>query len=105
MARSNSSTSTRLIIVIVLSSAFFIAELVGGTDPILMLYHDLSSLTVISVGFRTKSLALIADAFHYVYHTRPIIHDAADWSIAERSDRILRCSGRCKGDQICSMSS
>ncbi|KAH0289069.1 putative cation diffusion facilitator family metal ion transporter [Aureobasidium namibiae CBS 147.97] len=46
MARSNSSTSTRLIIVIVLSSAFFVAELV--------------------VGFRTKSLALIADAFHYL---------------------------------------
>ncbi|KAH0373051.1 cation diffusion facilitator family metal ion transporter, partial [Aureobasidium melanogenum] len=46
MARSNSSTSTRLIVAIVLSSAFFVAELV--------------------VGFRTKSLALIADAFHYL---------------------------------------
>ncbi|THY51191.1 cation efflux protein [Aureobasidium pullulans] len=46
MARSNSSTSTRLIVAIVLSSAFFAAELV--------------------VGFRSKSLALIADAFHYL---------------------------------------
>ncbi|KAH0205080.1 cation diffusion facilitator family metal ion transporter, partial [Aureobasidium melanogenum] len=46
MARSNSSTSTRLIVAIVLSLAFFVAELV--------------------VGFRTKSLALIADAFHYL---------------------------------------
>ncbi|KAH0354387.1 cation diffusion facilitator family metal ion transporter, partial [Aureobasidium melanogenum] len=46
MARRNSSTSTRLIVAIVLSSAFFIAELI--------------------VGFRTKSLALIADAFHYL---------------------------------------
>ncbi|KAI4842703.1 hypothetical protein E4T44_07159 [Aureobasidium sp. EXF-8845] len=47
MARSNSSTSTRLIVAIVLSFTFFVAELV--------------------VGFRTKSLALIADAFHYLY--------------------------------------
>ncbi|KAG9682513.1 cation diffusion facilitator family metal ion transporter, partial [Aureobasidium melanogenum] len=46
MARSNSSTSTRLIVAIVLSLAFLVAELV--------------------VGFRTKSLALIADAFHYL---------------------------------------
>ncbi|THZ83755.1 cation efflux protein [Aureobasidium pullulans] len=46
MARSNTSTSTRLIVAIVLSSAFFAAELV--------------------VGFRSKSLALIADAFHYL---------------------------------------
>ncbi|KAI4843302.1 hypothetical protein E4T44_06809 [Aureobasidium sp. EXF-8845] len=46
MARSNSSTSTRLIVAIVLSLAFFAAELI--------------------VGFRTKSLALIADAFHYL---------------------------------------
>ncbi|KAK6008574.1 hypothetical protein QM012_000477 [Aureobasidium pullulans] len=46
MARSNSATSIRLIVAIVLSSAFFVAELV--------------------VGFRTKSLALIADAFHYL---------------------------------------
>ncbi|KAG9907346.1 cation diffusion facilitator family metal ion transporter, partial [Aureobasidium melanogenum] len=46
MARSNSSTSIRLTVAIVLSLAFFIAELV--------------------VGFRTKSLALIADAFHYL---------------------------------------
>ncbi|KAG9523449.1 cation diffusion facilitator family metal ion transporter, partial [Aureobasidium melanogenum] len=46
MARSNSSTSTRLIVAIILSLAFFVAELV--------------------VGFRTKSLALIADAFHYL---------------------------------------
>jgi Co/Zn/Cd efflux system component len=35
------------------------------------------------VGFRTKSLALIADAFHYVHHTRPVFYNAADWSIAE----------------------
>ncbi|KAG9588156.1 cation diffusion facilitator family metal ion transporter, partial [Aureobasidium melanogenum] len=46
MARSNSSTSIRLTFAIVLSLAFFVAELV--------------------VGFRTKSLALIADAFHYL---------------------------------------
>lgn len=39
MARSNSSTSTRLIITIVLSSAFFVAELVGETYSILMLCY------------------------------------------------------------------
>lgn len=69
MARSNSSTSTRLIIVIILSSAFFVAELVGETGPVLMLYHGLSFLIAITVGFRTKSLALIADAFHYVLYS------------------------------------
>jgi hypothetical protein len=35
-------------------------------------------LTLVTVGFRTESLALIADAFHYVYRTRPMIYDAAD---------------------------
>jgi zinc transporter 1 len=83
MARSNSSTSTRLIIAIVLSFAFFVAELVGETDPLLMSYHVSTSLTSISVGFRTKSLALIADAFHYVYRGPPLVYDAADRSTAE----------------------
>jgi zinc transporter 1 len=83
MARSNSSTSTRLIIAIILTSAFFVAELVGETDPLSMSYHVSTSLTPIAVGFRTKSLALIADAFHYVYHTRPGVYDAADRSIVE----------------------
>jgi Co/Zn/Cd efflux system component len=71
MARSNSSTSKRLIIAIILSSAFFVTELVGETYPFSMSYHVSTSLTPITVGFRTKSLALIADAFHYVhlYHS------------------------------------
>jgi zinc transporter 1 len=83
MARSNSSTSKRLIIAIILTSAFFVAELVGETDPLSMSYHVSTSLTPITVGFRTKSLALIADAFHYVHLRRPVICDAADWSTAE----------------------
>jgi zinc transporter 1 len=78
MARSNSSTSTRLIVAIVLSCAFFVAELVGETQQLSMSYHVSPSLTPIAVGFRTKSLALIADAFHYVHLTRPIVHDVAD---------------------------
>lgn len=46
MARLTLSKKTRLVATIVISGGFFIAELV--------------------IGFRTKSLALVADAFHYV---------------------------------------
>ena len=46
MAIINLSPSSRLVIVICITSAFFIAEL--------------------TVGFRTSSLALVADAFHYL---------------------------------------
>jgi len=36
-----------------------------------------------------------------MYYIRPVIYDAADWSIAEWYDRILRCSSRCKGERTC----
>lgn len=68
MTRSNSSTSTKLIIAIVLSFAFFVAELIGETNWMSILNHVFRLLIILAVGFRTKSLALIADAFHYVYH-------------------------------------
>ena len=83
MARSNSSTSTRLIVAIVLSLAFFVAELVGETNLTSMFYHVFHFLMFLVVGFRTKSLALIADAFHYVHQTRLVTSDGTDWSLAE----------------------
>jgi hypothetical protein len=43
MARSNSSTSTRLIVAIVLSLAFFVAELVGETDQYFAVYTPSSN--------------------------------------------------------------
>jgi zinc transporter 1 len=78
MARSNSSTSIRLVVAIVLSLAFFVAELVGETKSMSMHFHVFRFLTILAVGFRTKSLALIADAFHYVYRTRLVYSGMTD---------------------------
>ncbi|KAF5362303.1 hypothetical protein D9756_002327 [Leucocoprinus leucothites] len=55
--------TTRIGIVLVISFAFFIAEIAGETSSVRLRVHR---HTGSSVGFRTKSLALIADAFHYL---------------------------------------
>lgn len=55
--------SLRLQLVICISLCFFIAEISGTTNIHCVDYHVLTSS---SVGFYTGSLALVADAFHYV---------------------------------------
>jgi zinc transporter 1 len=50
---------------IAISCAFFVCEL-AGWSPNLPLKHSNPSLTVTAVAFKTGSLALMADAFHYV---------------------------------------
>lgn len=60
----------RLIITIAISFSFFVAEITGQraksrrNSPL-----HASKLTISIVAFKTKSLALLADAFHYVRST------------------------------------
>ena len=59
------SPKVRLIITIIISSCFFVAEITGQPSknkrP-----HNVLGLTMSIVAFKTASLALLADAFHYV---------------------------------------
>lgn len=54
--------TTRIGIVLCISVAFFLAEIIGAFCPIALLVSDYLRCIINVVGFRTKSLALIADA-------------------------------------------
>ena len=58
------SRKQRLIFTICLSFSFFAAELSGQSYLIILLKS--SDVNIDIVGFYTHSIALIADAFHYV---------------------------------------
>ena len=69
--------TTRIAIVLSISLAYFLAEITGKSSLLLTL--DIRLTLDIPVGFRTKSLALIADAVRV--SSRPLItpvtHDCA----------------------------
>lgn len=61
-----STQSQRLQLVIFISLCFFIAEITGNaTTPIVPVRQSPPDCCNL-VGFYTRSLALVADAFHYV---------------------------------------
>lgn len=57
--------TTRIGIVLGITLAFFIAEITGTVSRDYISFLWVQPQLDISVGFKTKSLALIADAFHY----------------------------------------
>lgn len=61
------SPKTRLIITISISFAFFVAEITGSSTQCAKCIRTCLKTNFISVvAFKTRSLALLADAFHYV---------------------------------------
>ncbi|TLD08720.1 uncharacterized protein PgNI_06729 [Pyricularia grisea] len=61
------SRKSRIIIAISISALFFIAELYGEWSTCIgRLNQGLTQCFLYQVAFRTRSLALMADAFHYI---------------------------------------
>jgi Co/Zn/Cd efflux system component len=58
------SSAQKLGAIIAISFAFFVAEIAGKLSCGSATEHKI--LTQMAVGFKTGSLALVADAFHYV---------------------------------------
>ena len=58
--------SQRLTVIIGISFSFFVAEIAGKKECGAVPHHVAIDLQPALVGFTTRSLALIADAFHYV---------------------------------------
>jgi Co/Zn/Cd efflux system component len=69
--------STRLSVAIGISFVFFLAE-IGGEHFVCWQWRQAD---VVAVGFKTHSIALIADAFHYVLSCSSV-QGVADPSLA-----------------------
>lgn len=57
----------RLYLVISVSLVFFLAEISGTVAAFILSSFTSELIFRVTVGFYTKSLALVADAFHYVW--------------------------------------